>query len=257
MKSLQLILLFLFSATNFAQVEVDLLEVINTPRDSIVSCDSFDFFYALNGKSLKKENRYVTFNFSNLSFGKVSSINTFNPIKTYVFYKDTNSLVVLDNRLSELALVNFNQLPELKIVTHSSPANKNFVWLFNQSNMKLELFDFITLETTFKTNPITSPIIDMTSDYNYVWLLTEKELMCFNYRGSLIYKLKNTGYTKIKNLDENLILQKDNNLFFYHKKKKEIEPIDIPKQLINSFFVSQQNLYIYGLKKINKYQINF
>ena len=123
--------------------------------------------------------------------------------------------------------------------------------------MKLELFDFITLETTFKTNPITSPIIDMTSDYNYVWLLTEKELMCFNYRGSLIYKLKNTGYTKIKNLDENLILQKDNNLFFYHKKKKEIEPIDIPKQLINSFFVSQQNLYIYGLKKINKYQINF
>ena len=250
-------LLFFFSLiSSSAQIEANLLEIITTPRDSVVSRDSFEYFYYLNGKALKKKNPYITFNFSNLSLGKVSSINTFNSLKTYVFYKDTNTLVVLDNRLSELAISNFNRLPELKIITHSTPANKNYVWLFNQSNLKLELFDFITNETTYRTNPISSKILDITSDYNYVWLLTEEKLMCYNYRGSLIYSFKNESYTKIKNLNENLILQKGKSLYFYNKKTKETNIINIKNQLINSFFVSQQNLYIYELNKLHKYQLN-
>ena len=255
-KILNLFILFIGLQT-FSQVSADLIDVITSVKDSLVSVDNFDYNYYLNNKSLKKENSINTFNFSNLSLGKVEDINTFNPLKTFVFYKDSNALVVLDNRLAELSITNFNLLPEFKMVSQITPTQKNFVWIFNQITLKLEQFDYITKETTFSTNPITSPILDITSDYNYIWLLTKEKLTCFNYRGIVVYSFKNDGFEQLETLNEHLILRKNQSLVFYHKTTKDIEPIKLKHQLINSFFVSQQNLYIYELNKIYKYKLNF
>lgn len=257
MKTLLIFITLCVSQWAFAQIEANLIEVIKTPRDSVVSVDNFDYLYYINNKKLLKKNPYTSFNYSNLSLGKIEHINTFNPLKTYVFYKAMNALVVLDNRFSELATVNFNRLKNLKLVSHLSPANKNFVWLYNTTTLRLELFNIITNETSLQTNPIAENILDIDSDYNYVWLLTDANVLCYNYRGSLIYSFKNDGFTKLKILNENIILKKKNELFFYNKKTKETLSIPVKHQLINSFFVSQQNVYIYELNTLYKYQINF
>ncbi len=257
MKTNLILILLLFISTSYSQVTADLIEVISTPRDSMVSIDNFDYSYYLNDKSLKKQNPYTTFNYSNLSLGPVESINTFNPLKTFIFYKDTNALVVLDNRLSEISITNFNTLPDFKMVSLITPTQKNFVWLFNQITLKLEQFNYLTKETTFSTNPITKKILDITSDYNYIWLLTEDNLTCYNYRGIVEYSFKNEGFEEIASFNEHLILRKKETLIFYNKSTKTFESIPLEHQLINSFFVSQQNLYIYELNKIYKYKLNF
>ena len=80
-------------------------------------------------------------------------------------------------------------------------------------------------------------------------------MYCYNYFGSLVYKFKNEGYTNIKAYNENLILQKANDLLFYHNNTKTISAINIPNMLISQFFVTNQILYIYTRKLLYQYQL--
>lgn len=257
MKKVLLIISLLISTLTFCQIKVDLIGINQYKRDSIISIDSFTFKYYLNGNKLKKENKFTTFNYSNLKLGRVTKVEAFNALKTLVLYRDTNTTVILDNRFAEIRIIDFNQLKDIKLVSHISNANNNSFWVFNTIENRLELFDYNLSVTKAKTNPITSKIIDITSDYNYVWLLTETDVLCYNYAGSLIYKLQNNNYKAIKNINENLILQKENVLYFYNKETEKLNLISLSHQLINSFFVSQQNLYICELNKLYTYQLNY
>jgi hypothetical protein len=250
-------LILLISTYSFSQIKVDLIEVNQYQRDSIINIDSFSFKYFLTNNKLKKENNATSFNYSNLKLGKISQVDAFNALKTFVLYPDTNTVVLLDNRFAEIKIIDFNQLKNIKLVSHISNANNNSFWIFNTLENRLELFDYNTSVIKVKTNPITSNIIDITSDYNYVWLLTEESILCYNYAGSLIYKLKNDNYKALKNSNENLVFIKDNSLYLYNKGSKETNLIPLSHLLINSFFVSQQNLYIYELNKLYTYQLNY
>jgi hypothetical protein len=255
-KVICVLVLLLFNNLN-SQVSADLIEVRKYPKDSIIGIDSFEFKYFLKNNKLKKENSLNTFNYSNLKLGSIAGIDTFNPLKIFILYNDTNSVVILDNRLAEIKIIDFNQLKNLRLISHISNANNNSFWIFNTIDNRLELFDYKTSSTKIKTNPIISNIIDITSDYNYVWLLTEENILCYNYAGSLIYKLKNDQYQSIKNINENLVLKKGNSIYLYNKNKKETNLVPLTNQLIDSFFVSQQNLYIYEQNKIYVYQLNY
>lgn len=257
MKKAIIILIYLFFNTSFSQLKLDFIEVNQYKRDSIIGIDGFSFKYFLNNTNLKKVSKFTNFNYSNLKLGKITQLDIVNPLKTIVLYKATNSTIVLDNRFAEIKIINFNQIQNPKLVSHVSNANHTNFWIFNTIDNRLELFDYKTLTSKVKTNPITSKILDITSDYNYVWLLTQEHILCYNYAGSLIYKLKNDNYKALKNVDENLILQSKNSLYFYNKDTKKIDSISLTHQLINSFFVSQQNLYIYELNKLYTYQLNY
>ncbi len=257
MKIFPFIFALIITSLGFSQVDISLIERVNKTKDSLVSTDNFNFFYYMNQQELIKKKSSKTFNYSNLALGKIEHINTFNPLKTFVFYKDMNALIVLDNRLAPLATINFNRLNDLKLVSHLSPAYKNFLWLYNTSTLRLELFDFITNENVLQTNPIAENILDIDSDYNYVWLLSNKKLYCYNYRGLLLYSLQNDNYTEVKASNENIFFKKENSISYYNKITKETQELPFKHQLINSFFVSQQNLYIYDSNTLYKYKINF
>ncbi|WP_375239382.1 hypothetical protein [Aurantibacter sp.] len=257
MKKVIYVLLLLVFTNLFSQVNTELIDVKKASQDSITNIDSFNFKYYLNGNRLKKENTLTTFDYSNLKLGNIANIDAFNPLKTFILYKDTNSVVILDNRFAEIKIIDFNQLKSFKVISHISNANNNNFWIFNTIDNRLELFNYNSLSTKIKTNPIISNILDITSDYNYVWLLTEESILCYNYAGSLIYKLKNDHYQSIKNINENLVLKKGDSIYFYNKTTKETDLVSLTNQLINSFFVSQQNLYIYEQNKLYTYQLNY
>ena len=44
-----------------------------------------------------------------MQLGEISSIDAFNALKTTVFYRDFNTVIILDNRLSEIMKIDFNQ----------------------------------------------------------------------------------------------------------------------------------------------------
>lgn len=254
----RLIYIFLFiTLTVFSQENIEAEFVKKTPfkADTIIGIDNFKTLYFLKDNILNKGKDGKTINYSNVQLGNITSVNTFNPLKINVFYKAFNTVIILDNRLAEIFKIDFNLLKDYKNVTHVTTGYDSTIWIFNQDLQQLELFDYKLNKTRAKTLPVQSEVLDITSNYNSCWLLTKNFLYQYNYFGSLIQKIENTGFTKIKESNENIILKKENALFFLPKKSKAIQPIKISNLLISQFFVTNQNLYIYSGETLHQYQL--
>lgn len=255
-----LYLFFFLSISISAQdvIEASLIEKTELDADAFVSTNNFNnTFYILDNVLFKhsEENKGIDIGYNNFQLGNITSVNTFNPLKINVFYKDFNTVIVLDNRLTEMFKIDFNALSDYKNVSHVTTGSDNTLWLFNENTQQLELFDYKTNTTRAQTLPIKSTVLDLKSNYNYCWVLTQKHLYLFDYFGNLLKKTKNNGYGFIAIDNENIILKKENTLSYLKKDTETIIPISLPNLLINQFFVTTETLYIYNKKNLYKYQL--
>ncbi|PKQ43689.1 hypothetical protein [Confluentibacter flavum] len=260
MKHLYYIITF-FSLSIVLQdsIEPTFIEKTEFTADTLVSINDFNTtFYIVENILFKKseEVKGIDIGYNNFQLGSITSVNTFNPLKINVFYKDFNTVVVLDNRLAEIFKVDFNAVQPYKNVTHVSTGFDNTLWVFNQDTQDLELYDYKTNAARAKTLPINGSVLDLKSNYNTCWLLTKDYLYVYNYFGSLLKKMDNDGYTQIVENNGNLILKKDNELFYLKDGTETPNTIKLPNLLINQFFVTNETLYIYDGKFLHKFKIN-
>ena len=136
-----------------------------------------------------------------------------------------------------------------------STGHDNTIWVFNQNLQKLELFDYKSRTTRAQTVPVQNAVLDLTSNYNSCWLLTENYLYQYNYFGSMVKKIENQGYTALIESNENIFLKKENKLFFMKSNQDEILPIITPNLLINQFLVTNETLYIYNSETLQQFQL--
>ncbi len=256
MKYINYIFLFI-SFTIFSQegIETKLIEKTEITGELLIGIDNFKTSYYLKDNSLFKETIDHTYTYSNLHLGNIASANIFNPLKINIFYKDFNTVLILDNRLAEIFNIDFNVNQNYKSISHVSTGGDSTIWVYNQDNQQLELFDYKANKTRVFTLPILYDVLDLKSNYNYCWLLTNGFLYKYNYFGSQILKIKNDGFSKMIQINENLILQKGNRLFYLKNDTTQPSEIKLPKLLINEFFVNDETLYIYDNKFLYKYQI--
>jgi hypothetical protein len=256
MKNLLYFLVFI-SCFCFGQehVETKFISKEKLSVQHIIDIDDFGVFYYVNNNIFYKKEKESIISYNNLQLGNIYSVNTFSPLKINVFYKDFNSVMILDNRLAEIFKIDFNKIQPFRNITHISTGNDNTIWLLNQDTRQLELYDYKTNKTRATTLPVESEVLDLKSNFNQCWLLTENYLYKYNYFGSLIFKIKNNGYTKLMENNDDIILQKGNNLFFLKKETDKILPINIPKLLIKQFLVTNETLYIYDEEFLHKYQL--
>ncbi|EPR71180.1 hypothetical protein ADIWIN_3225 [Winogradskyella psychrotolerans RS-3] len=157
--------------------------------------------------------------------------------------------------MAEISKVDFNIIQPYKNVSFVSSGFDNSLWLVNQDYQYLELYDYKTHKVKLKTVPIQSEVLDLKSDYNYCYLLTENYLYIYNYFGSLIQKIENTGYESLAFSKAHLLLKKNEKLYYLEKNESIIQPIEHPKMLINQFLVTNETLYIYHEKLLRYYQL--
>lgn len=236
-------------------IETTFIKKTNIKFDQLISIDNFETTYYTYNNVFFKKNNSNTISYTNLQLGAIYSVNPFNPLKINLFYKDFNTVVILDNRLAEIFRIDFNNIQPYKNISKITTGHDNTTWLFNQDTQQLELFDYKTNATRAKGLPIKSAILDLKSNYNHCFLLTKNYLYTYNYFGSLISKIKNSGYTSIMENNENIILKKQNKLFYLEKNSKIIKPITMQKVLINQFFVVNESLYIYGNESLQEFQL--
>jgi hypothetical protein len=251
-------LLFLLTFSMFAQqsIEVSFVNKTKLYAKTLVGLNSFDSpFYINNNDSFITEKGNIEFTYSNIQLGQITTANSFNPLKINLFYGAFNTVVILDNRLSEMFRIDFNSIQPFKDITHVSTGNDNTIWLFNQNIQQLENYDYKTNTTRVQTLPIQAKVLDLKSNYNFCWLLTNDYIHTYNYVGSLLSKINNTGFTKLVEMNGNLILQKENQLFYLDKDTKIFTELKIPKLLIKQFLVTNQTLYIYDDEYLHQYRI--
>ncbi|PWH82136.1 hypothetical protein DIS18_12805 [Algibacter marinivivus] len=248
----------LFITTSiFAQesIEAKFIKKTHLKAETLVSVDNFGTIYYLIDDVIHKKTNTKNITYNNLQLGNLHSANAFNPLKINLFYKDFNTVIILDNRLAEIFKIDFNALSPYKNVTHISTGHDNTIWTFNQDLQKLELFDYKTRTNRAQTVPVRSNVLDLKSNYNYCYLLTENYLYTYNYFGSLIKKIVNDGYTTLVETNENIILKRGNELFFLNKNSNKIIPIATSNLLINQFFVTNETLYIYNNEILHENQL--
>ena len=214
-----------------------------------------NLYYTAQNNSFTKKTNKDQLTYSNFQLGELTSANPFNPLKINVFYRDFNTIILLDNRLAEIIRLDFNQIQPFRNLSNVSTGYDSTLWLFNQDTQQLELFDYSTLKTKLKTIPVQSQVLDLKSDYNYCYMLTERFLYIYNYFGSLIKKIENKGYQEL-NFSKGLILLRNNNdLYIYDESLNLIKPLKIPNLLIKQFLVTDETLYIYDDENLRRYQL--
>lgn len=254
MKSL-IILLFAIQIT-LAQ-EVKLVSTIPLEVDKFVGLDGYRNLYSIKNRVLYKQGPDGNFKFNDLQLGKITSVDIINPLNIVLFYQDTNTVVLLDNKLSEIDRVHFNRLPEFFNISTASNASINRLWVFNVDAQQLELFDYRNRFRAVVSQPFPGKIISQASNFNYCFVLTETKLRAFNVYGSLIREMEMQGYDKIVQQDENLLALKDNKLFYIYdfaagKGETEKVPIQLalPEITIKDLQLTQDFLYIYDGKNL-------
>jgi len=251
-------LFLLFTTISVAQTQIEMtaLDSKAIKADHIVAIDNFDtFYYTSNTILYKNPKDQPSINYSNVQLGFPTTVNAFNPLKINIFYQDFNTVIILDNRLAEIFKIDFNTKQPYKNVSHVSTGYDNTLWIFNQDLQQLELYDYKNDKIRATTVPVQSDVLDLKSDYNSCWMLTEKYLYQYTYFGSLISKIENKGYTSFATHNEKIILKSENSLFFKAKKNEKITPIQTPKLLINQFLLTNETLYIYDSETLHKYQL--
>lgn len=249
--------LLLISTAVFSQktIKVELTETVPFKAEQLVAINNFGTLCYTIGTTLYKIDPQNTYNYSNVQLGNITSADAFNPLKINIFYKNFNTVMILDNRLAEIYKINFNTLQPYKHVTHVSTGNDNTLWIYNQDLQHLELFDYKKKEIRATTMPIQSNVLDLKSNFNEVWLLTEKYLYQYNYFGSTLLKIKNEGYLKISEDNGHLIIQTKDQLYFLPKKSEDPIPIQLPLMLIKQFSLTNETLYIYTDETLHQFQL--
>ena len=239
-----------------AQVELIPMNSMALSADQVIAVDNFETFYYVKGNILYKQPKgQPPINYSNVQLGFPTTVNAFNPLKINMFYQDFNTILILDNRLAEIFKVDFNTKQPYKNVSHVSAGFDNTVWIFNQDLQQLELYDYKNDKLRATTVPVQSNVLQLASDYNYCWMLTENYLYQYTYFGSLISKLENKGFTSFAVDNENLILKTETDLFYKSKKAETMIAVERPKLLINQFLLTNETLYIYDSEKLHSYQL--
>jgi hypothetical protein len=256
MRSFIVVYLISFSFLgNENSLELKLISKNETTNENIRGIDNLNNIYSIKNNELIKSSYVKNYYYRNSLYSNISSIDVRNSLKIKLFYEDSNTLVVLDNKLSEISKINFNIINPNKIISKFSASNDNNIWVYNELNSKIELYNYIN--NTFKVvnSEISGEVISLESNYKYCWVLTDSHIYKFNYFGSLITKIAVNNIQQIETFNDALLFKKNNELFYYDQDLLIEYKLDLENLLIKDFFVINQSLYIYDSEHFIKYQI--
>ncbi len=231
-----------------------LVSVSKTPlvADTFIGIDSYKNTYFIKDRVINKQGPDGNFLYNDLQLGKITSVDIINPLKVVVFFQDTNTVVLLDNKLSEIQRINFNNLPQFLNVSTATNAGSNSLWLFNVDTQQLELYNYGSKLQTVVSQPFPGKLLSQASNFNYCFILTEKKLRAFNIYGSLLNEITSEGYDRIIQQNENLIALRENKLFYipdFPKHNNTVEhkttALKLPEITIKDLQLTNEFLYIY------------
>src|SRR5690554_1423979 len=230
--------------------------------DRFIGIDNYKYTYFIKDRVLHKQGEEGSFKYNALELGRISSVDIINPLKVVVFFQDTNTVVLLDNKLNEIERINFNNLRQFLNVSSATNAGSNSLWIFNMDTQQLELYNYRAKMQTVVSQPFPGKLISQASNFNYCFTLTEKKLRAFNVYGSLLNEAPSDGYDRIVQLNENLVALKENSLYYIpdfakrnEESLRETVKLELPEMTIKDLQLSNDFLYIYDGKNLHTFTL--
>lgn len=266
MKSTLFLVIFLSSfCVGNAQI-LNFQHSASLDADRFIGFDSYKNLYFIKKRVLYKKGKDGDFQFNTLNLGRISSVDILNPLKVVLFFEDTNTAVLLDNKLNEIQQIAFHQLPEFLNAESASTASNNSLWVFNSDSQQLELFNYKTKSKTAVSRPFPGKYVSQASNFNYCFILTKNKLRAYNIYGSFLNEIPLEGFEKIIQRNENVIALKDNQLYFFRDFAKHSSEISEEPFVLtfSEFEISVKDLqysgdflYIYDGQNLHTFTLTF
>lgn len=262
MKYFGLILLWLFVWCSFdtmnAQEKVlTKIKDISLKAEEFIGVDKFDNLYTLTNNTLfKKTENGQSIAFQDVLLGDIDRVDILNPNKIIVFYKMSNTVVILDNRMTEIDRQDFNRLSPFKNVSFAGTSKDQGLWIYNIDVNQLELYDYRYDKTIAQSLPIDDEVLSMKNNFNYCFLETEQVILVFNIYGSLVKTLTFNDITSFNLYKNRLIVHSGTELSFYDDEYQFLYSIKLSEEGYKNFFYKDENLYLYDGKFLSRYSIN-
>lgn len=252
-----LLFICLYSTLTFAQGETVFNNIAEIPlkAERFVGIDNFGDVYYIKERTLFKKSRSETFQFKDFQLGAVGKVDLLNPLKVTVFFPDYQTAVILDNNLNEIRRIPFSMEPPFLNVINASTANDNRLWTFNEDTQQLELYNYRDKINYTLSRPIAERYVTHQSNFNYCYLLTDKNLRVFNIYGSLLNSIPAKGIQKIALSNDKILVLKNNTLSLLTENLSLETFIKTPELTIKDLYLSDDFLYIYDGEMIHKLKL--
>ena len=249
-----------FSSCIFSQETIVLSAIDSTlvTMDNYIGKDNLKHDYFLKNNVLKKINTNEKFQYQNLSLGNIEKVCLTNPLQVVVFYKDFNTIVLLDNQLNETQQIDGNKLEIPIKIEGFGLAGQNQVWLYDGFLQKISLYNFNTNTNKIISTPIIGKIKDYFSDYNFFyWIDESNTLSSISIFGKIKTIAEIPSYENIQIADQSkLIYSINQELFYFNTNKQSIIKIDINEKSFDNFFFNNGILSIFTRSHIINYKID-
>lgn len=248
------LLITLFSQLAVAQDwQLESSKALNA--DTFIGVDTYDYTYWVKENTLHKQSGKESFTFRDNQLGAIHSVDITNPLSLLVFYYQSQTLVILDNKLNEMERIVFSRMPDFMEVSSVGNAGNNRLWIGNTSSQRLELLDYRRKSKEAISSFFSGEIIEQVSHYNYCYIRTTNTIYLYNSYGSVLQKFSSKEYHRMFPARKGVVLEREDTYYYWEKSMESPEQLLISldrKQVKNIFYTSQQ-LYVFDGEHLHTY----
>ena len=225
--------------------------------------DQFQNIYVVIGPELRKYDPTYKqlYSYSNPLKGAISQVDVLNALNPYIYYKDWNEVVVVDNRLNASTAINFNDYGFLDVQFISFSDQYN-VWFYDQATDKLYKFHLPSKKVVNTSLNITQLVgIEnvpqaMVSTINKVYLnVPEKGILVFDALGALLKTIPLKNVVGISIQGNDLYFIEKGSLHLYNLTTSDLVSFETEKTQISTVKVSGKRIYLKSKSGINVYNL--
>jgi hypothetical protein len=247
------------TAVTFSQtpVKTDKLDSISWNVDRYLGFDQQLHQYAIKDNVVIKRTKNEVLVYKNLGLGKIERVDFQNPLQLVVFYKEFNTLVLLDNQLNETKRIDFNLSPTFIQLEAMGLSAQNQLWVYDGNSNRLGLYSTTKDHTNWITVPNSNPLVNYASDYTFFyWIDSQKKLTTSSIYGKVTTLGNLPKYETIQLINATTAVYCiEKQLYLYEIAKGSSRKIEITENFVDNFFFKDGILAIFTQNKITNYKL--
>lgn len=256
---LRFFLSFLFIFSSHGQEQT-----VALVADGFYGVDDFNaIYYQRNNVLYKKEGSDIK-QFYDVQLGELTTVDMINPLKVLLFYKETQTVILLDNRLNEKQRIKLSELKPYRYFEHARLAGERRLWLHDLDQNRIELFNYITNEVVLSTPGLKMNVQEIYTDYNFCHVYGDDKIWSYNSYGSRTGSLDVKAGVTFMDFDfDRMVLKSDQEWKLYtfdneYRFRESEITANIPTQMtVKSLYLKAGKLYIWDGKQVAVYTINY
>ncbi|MGO3237710.1 MAG: hypothetical protein ACTIKA_05485 [Psychroflexus halocasei] len=217
--------------------------------------DDFDAIYFSADRVFYKQSKQKQLSFQDFQLGEITHVDLLNPLRISLFYKNANTVVILDNHLNEITRLDFSSLENPISAEFASLSRKNQLWVVDALSGNLLSIDINSLKVISESLPLEAPYQSFASDYNNFVYTGSKQLYIYSTYTIFIKSFHVDSAKEIKLNQGQLLYKTNEDLILLHLKTEDEKKLKLPDILIQDFHLNGENLYLYDGKKVYFFKI--